>query len=216
MRLRLLKLKLEAPLHWAGFWNDQPGSVNACLPWQQGLRRFRACSNSSCSDVHLLPRDISELLLREQAASRTPAGMLGWGNASYSCISPQTPLFPQPAFSCPVLDQQRVDVEKQAHWAHNLSRTTSQISQPQLLPAEGSKLENALSSPSLLSQYRCFSWEAHPFILMPNAPAGPAVTKIDRLCRKRWRLCQASPWWRRRPGSIPVSRTSTSTPLLAC
>lgn len=30
--------------------------------------------------------------------------------------------------------------------------------------------------PSLLSQYRCFSWEAHPFILMPNAPAARAVT----------------------------------------
>lgn len=68
--------------------------------------------------------------------------------------------------------------------------------------------------PSLLSQYRCFSWEAHPFILMPNAPAAPAVTKIDRLSRKQWRLCQASPWWRWRPGSIPVSRTSTSTLFL--
>lgn len=184
------------------------------MPWQQALRRFTACSNRSCSDGHLLPRDISALLLREQAASRTPSGMLGWRNASHSCISPQSPLFPQPAFLCPVLDQQTVDVEKQANRAHNLSRTTSQISRPQLLPAEGGKLGNALSAPLLAQPTSLLLLGGSPIHPMPNAPAAPAVTKIDRLSRKQWRLCQASPWWRWRPGSIPVSRTSTSTLFL--
>lgn len=124
------------------------------------------------------------------------------------CISPQSPLFPQPAFLCPVLDQQTVDVEKQAH---NLSRTTSQISRPQPLPAEGGKLENALSAPLLAEPVSLLLLGGSPIHPYAQCTAARAVTKIDRLFRKQWRLCQASPWWRWRPGSIPVSRTSTST-----
>lgn len=140
----------------------------------------------ACSEGHLGPRALyrgSWLLL-----GRLPGSLTG-ENPPCSHLSPQSPLFLQRAFFSPALDQRTVDVEKQTE--HTVCSEP-----PRRFPGLGFHQQKPaswkmLSSPSLLSLRESLlplGGSPSQCIVMSNAPAAPAVIKINRLSREQWRL----------------------------